>query len=112
MSNKYTTTKCIHSIDILKISDNNSCSIFPLNVYKDMGSTYQEYDDEVKSGAKKEGDVKVAAKGWQEEVVDIDAELTRVFGEVDADVKSEITSHFTDTLKSDYITWVKESKGF
>ena len=77
-------------------------------VWKDRGSTYNEEDDEVKSGAKKVGDVRVAAKGWQEEDYDWDVELNFVFGEANSDVKSAITSAFTDTVKANY---VKLSKG-
>ena len=110
MSDKYTTTKHTHSVDIFRIADGNACAFFPMNVYNDLGSKYLADDSAVKSGAKNEGDVKVAAKGWQEEVIDIDAELTRVFGEVDSNVKSTLTSHFTDTVKADYITWVKANR--
>lgn len=96
------------TIDIRRTSDGHACGFMPKKVWKDMGLTYQAADDEVKSGAKNEGDVKVAAKGWQEEDYDWDAELTRVFGEVDADVKTAITSHFTNDIKA---KWVAREKG-
>lgn len=107
MSTKYEITKHEFSVDVRRLSDSHSCGFMAKNVWEDLGSTYDEEDDEVKSGAKKVGDVKVEAKGWQEEDFDWDAELTRVFGEVDADVKTAITSHFTNDLKAKYVTAVK-----
>ena len=104
MSTKYEITKHEFSVDIMRKSDNHACGFMAKKVWEDMGSTYQSDDNEVKAGTKKEGDVKIAAKGWQEEDYDWDAELTRVFGEVDADVKTAITSHFTDDLKAKYVT--------
>ena len=128
MSTKYEITKREFSVDIMRISDGHACAFMAKNVWEDMGSTYrgdilytyQDQDfgripDGKKVGdvyiagdtlpeGKKVGDVKVAAKGWQEEDYDWDAELTRVFGEVDADVKTAITSHFTDDLKAKYVT--------
>ena len=110
MSNKYEITKHEYSVDVIRKSDGMACGFMAKKVWNDRGSTYNEEDDEVKSGAKKVGDVKVAAKGWQEEDYDWDAELTRVFGEVDADVKSAITSHFTDDVKTKFVTWWKSEK--
>ena len=51
---KYTTTKHEYSIDVMRNSDNFACAFMCSNVWEDMGSTYGEDDDEVKSGAKKE----------------------------------------------------------
>ena len=127
MSTKYEITKHEFSVDVRRISDGHSCGFMAKKVWEDMGSTYQgdilyttqnQNDGLIPDGkkvgdvyiagdtlpeGKKVGDVKVAAKGWQEEDYDWDAELTRVFGEVDADVKSAITSHFTDDLKAKYV---------
>ncbi len=127
MSAKYEITKHKFSIDVMRISDGHACAFMAKNVWEDMGSTYQadilytaedQNNNAIPDGkkvgdvsvpgdtlpeGKKVGDVKVAAKGWQEEDYDWDAELTRVFGEVDADVKSAITSHFTDDLKAEYV---------
>ncbi len=128
MSTKYEITKHEFSVDVRRLSDNHACGFPPKKVWKDMGSRYVAdilyTTEEEKAGiipdgkkvgdvfipgdtlpeGKKVGDVKVAAKGWQEEDYDWDAELTRVFGEVDADVKTAITSHFTDDLKAKYVT--------
>lgn len=100
---KYTTTKHEYSIDILRNSDGHACAFMCSNVWEDMGTTYQEDDDKVKSGDKKEGDVKVAAKGWQQEDWDWDIELQNVFGEVDADLKKELTDYFTSDMKAKYL---------
>ena len=108
MSTKYEITKHSLTVDIRRLSDGHACAFHPKNVWKDMGSHYSEDDSEVKSGAKKVGDVKVAAKGWQEEAYDWDAELKRVFGEVDSDVKTAITSHFTSDVTA---KWIAQQKG-
>ena len=108
MSTKYEITTKAMSVDVRRVSDGHACAFIPKKVWKDMGATYHEDDDEVKSGAKKEGDVKVAAKGWQEEAYDWDAELKRVFGEVDSDVKTAITSHFTSDVTA---KWIAQQKG-
>ena len=104
---KYTTTKQPYSMDIVHNSDNHACGFMCSNVWKDMGSTYNADDDEVKSGAKKEGDVKVAAKGWQQEDYNWDTELNRVFGEVDADLKTALESYFTSDMKAKYLASMK-----
>ena len=99
---KYTTTKHEFSLDVVRNSDNHACGFMCSNVWEDMGSTYLADDDEVKSGAKKEGDVKVAAKGWQQKDWDWDVELKKIFGEVDADLKKELTDYFTSDMKAKY----------
>ena len=109
---KYTTTKHEYSMDVIRNSDNHACGFMCSNVWKDMGeySYYQEDDDEVKSGAKKEGDVKAeisAPKGWQQEDWNWDTELNRVFGEVDADLKKELTDYFTSDMKAKYLEFQK-----
>jgi len=108
MSTKYEITKHSLTVDVRRVSDNHACAFHPKNVWEDMGAHYHEEDDEVKSGAKKVGDVKVAAKGWQEEAYDWDAELKRVFGEVDSDVKTAITSYFTSDVTA---KWIAQQKG-
>ena len=100
---KYTTTKREYSIDVMRNSDGHACAFMCSNVWEDMGTTYQEDDDKVKSGDKKEGDVKVAAKGWQQEDWDWDTELQNIFGEVDADLKKELTDYFTSDMKAKYL---------
>ena len=79
MSTKYEITKHSMSVDIRRLSDGHACAFTPKKVWEDMGSRYDEDDSEGKSGAKKVGDVRVAAKGWQEEDYDWDAELTREY---------------------------------
>ena len=100
---KYTTTKHEFSLDVVRNSDNHACGFMCSNVWEDMGSTYLADDDEVKSGAKKVGDVKVAAKGWQQKDWDWDVELKKIFGEVDADLKKELTDYFTSDMKAKYL---------
>jgi hypothetical protein len=109
---KYSITKQIYSIDVTRNSDNHACGFMCSNVWEDMGqyTFYTADDDEVKSGAKNEGDVKAevsAPKGWQQEDWDWDAELQRVFGEVDADLKKELTDYFTSDIKSKYLAFMK-----
>tara|TARA_X000001382_G_scaffold130741_1_gene126722 strand:- start:99 stop:428 length:330 start_codon:yes stop_codon:yes gene_type:complete len=104
MSTKYEIIKQEFSVDVVRKSDGHACGFMAKRVWQDLGSTYQSDDNEVKAGTKNEGDVRVAAKGWQEEDYDWDVELTRVFGEVDADLKTALTSHFTDDLKAKYVT--------
>ena len=94
-------------MDVVRNSDNHACGFMCSNVWEDIGSTYNADDDEVKSGAKKEGDVKVAAKGWQQEDWNWDTELNRVFGEVDADLKTALESHFTSDMKAKYLASMK-----
>ena len=57
---KYTITKNEFSMDVIRNSDNHACGFMCSNVYEDGGeyTFYEADDDEVKSGAKKEGDVK------------------------------------------------------
>tara|TARA_R100001480_G_scaffold99041_1_gene103246 strand:+ start:144 stop:452 length:309 start_codon:yes stop_codon:yes gene_type:complete len=52
---------------------------------------------------KKFGDVKKAGRGWVQEDWNWDTELQNVFGEVDADLKKELTDYFTDDMKAKYL---------
>ena len=111
---KYTVTKHEFSVDVIRNSDNHACGFMCSNVWEDMGDyTYYKADDEeVKSGAKKEGDVKeeiAAPKGWQQEDYNWDTELQSVFGEVDADLKKELTDYFTTDMKAKYLANEKAS---
>tara|TARA_A200000113_G_C8704789_1_gene303152 strand:+ start:317 stop:658 length:342 start_codon:yes stop_codon:yes gene_type:complete len=104
---KYTTTKNEYSMDVVRTSDGHACAFMCSNVWEDMGAYtyYTADDDEVKSGAKNEGDVKAeisAPKGWQQEDYNWDTELNRVFGEVDSDLKKELTDYFTTDIKAKY----------
>jgi hypothetical protein len=105
---KYELTGKLYSMDVVRTSDSHACAFMCSNVWKDMGAyTYYEADDdEVKSGAKKEGDLKAeisAPKGWQQEDWNWDTELKRVFGEVDVELKTALESHFTSTMKANYL---------
>ena len=109
---KYTITKHDYSIDVIRNSDNHACAFSCSYVWKDMGeyTYYQEDDDEVKSGAKKEGDVKAEVRkpeGWKQEDYNWDNQLQNVFGEVDADLKKELKDYFTSDMKAKYLEFEK-----
>lgn len=109
---KYTITKQMYSMDVMRTSDNHACGFMCSNVWEDMGdhTYYTADDDEVKSGAKKEGDVKAttrAAEGWKQEDWNWDTELNRVFGEVDSDLKTALESYFTSDMKAKYLASMK-----
>ncbi len=111
---KYTITKHEFSIDVTRNSDNHACGFMCSNVYEDGGdySYYEAEDAEVKSGEKKEGDLKAEIRkpeGWKQEDYNWDDELQRVFGEVDADLKKEITDYFTTDMKAKYLANQKGS---
>ena len=111
---KYTVTKHEFSVDVIRNSDSHACGFMCSNVYEDGGeyTFYEADDDEVKSGAKKEGDVKEEIRkpeGWKQEDWDWDAELQNVFGEVDADLKKELTDYFTTDMKAKYLADQKGS---
>ena len=111
MSN-YKTTKHHYSVDIVRTTDNHAFAAMCSLVYYDGGkhTYYQADDDEVKSGAKNEGEIKEtieAAKGFVQKDYDWDAELKRVFGEVDADIKKELEDYFTSDLKAKYLAYQK-----
>ena len=124
---KYTVTKREHSIDVMRNSDNHACAFMCSQVfyeadylYKDkelytegmsipegkkVGDVYLEAD--TLPEGKKFGDVKQAGRGWVQEDFDWDTELNRVFGEVDADLKKELTDYFTSDIKAKYLAWMK-----
>lgn len=109
---KYTITKNEFSVDVIRNSDNHACGFMCSNVYEDGGdyTFYKADDDEVKSGAKKEGDIKEEirkSEGWKQEDWDWDTELQNVFGEVDADLKKELTDYFTTDMKAKYLATQK-----
>ena len=53
------------------------------------------------------GDVKEAGRGWVGEDYNWDNELQKVFGEVDADLKKELTDYFTSDMKAKYLVFQK-----
>ena len=109
---KYTLQKNEHSVDVIRNSDGHAKAFMCSNVWRD-GGEYTHYtadDDEVKSGAKKEGDVKAEVRkpeGWKQEDYNWDNELQNVFGEVDADLKKELTDYFTSDMKAKYLEYEK-----
>lgn len=111
---KYSITKKEFSIDVVRNSDNHACGFMCSNVWEDGGefTFYEAEDAEVKSGAKKEGEIKStirASEGWKQEDYNWDNELQRVFGEVDADLKKELTDYFTSDMKAKYLAYEKGS---
>ena len=109
---KYTTTKQMYSVDVVRNSDGHACGFMCAKAIRDAGeyTYYTADDDEVKSGSKKEGDVKAEIsppKGWSIADWNWDDELNRVFSEVDADLKKELTDYFTDDMKAKYLEYMK-----
>ena len=126
---KYTTTKHEFSIDVIRNSDNHACGFMCSNVFWEADELYmdeilyQEGDfipegkkvgdvameaDTLPEG-KKFGDVKEAGRGWVGEDYNWDNELQKVFGEVDADLKKELTDYFTTDMKAKYLANQKGS---
>ena len=120
---KYTINKNEYSVDIVRTSDNHACAFMCSNVFHDADLLYTDnilYTEDVvipqgkKVGdvwieadtlpeGKKFGDVKVAGRGWVQEDWDWDVELKKAFGEVDADLKKELTDYFTTDMKAKYL---------
>ncbi|MBL20084.1 MAG: hypothetical protein CMC82_09760 [Flavobacteriaceae bacterium] len=120
---KYTLTKHIYSIDVMRNSDNHACGFMCSNVFHEADELYMDKilytaNDFIPDGkkvgdvmleadtlpeGKKFGDVKKAGRGWVQEDWNWDTELQRVFGEVDADVKKELTDYFTSDVKAKYL---------
>ena len=109
---KYTTTKHTYSIDVMRTSDNHACGFMCSNVWHEPDTLYQDAEgvdgvtireaDTLPEG-KKFGDVKTTGRGWVQEDFNWDTELNRVFGEVDADLKKEISDYFTSDIKAKYL---------
>lgn len=109
---KYKIEKREHSIDVMRNSDNHARAFMCCNVFYEPDLLYvDEHDDgnggtikaDVLPEGKNFGDVKVAGRGWVQEDWDWDTELQNVFGEVDADLKKELTDYFTTDLKAKYL---------
>ena len=128
---KYTTLKQQYSVDITRVSDGLPFAMPCSNIvfegdtlyqgdefftqeHKDKGWIPEGKDvgdvctvgDTIPSG-KKVGDIKVKGKGWISLDWDIGAELERVYGEVDADLKKQLTEYFTEEMKE---ACLKETK--
>ena len=126
---KYTTTKQQYSIDVIRNSDNHACGFMCSNVFWEGDELYRdkilyEEGDFIPEGkkvgdvameadtlpeGKKFGDVKTTGRGWVQEDWNWDTELQNVFGEVDADLKKELTDYFTTDLKAKYLADQKGS---
>ena len=124
---KYTTTKNTHSIDVVRNSDNHACGFMCSNVFWEGDDLYADAvlykeGDNIPEGkkvgdvlieadtlpeGKKFGDVREAGRGWVQEDWNWDTELNRVFGEVDADLKKELTDYFTSDMKAKYLAFQK-----
>ena len=124
---KYTTTKRQFSLDVVRNSDNHACGFMCSKVFWEGDDLYldqvlyQEGDNilegkkvgdvlveaETLPEGKKFGDVKKAGRGWVNDDWNWDEELQRVFGEVDADLKKELTDYFTSDMKTKYMAFMK-----
>ena len=120
---KYTTTKQMYSMDVMRVSDNHACGFMCSNVFYEHDDIYRDKilytaNDAIPDGkkvgdvrveadtlpdGKKFGDIKVAGRGWVQEDWDWDTVLQATFREVDADLKKELTDYFTTDLKAKYL---------
>jgi len=120
---KYTTTKNTYSIDVVRNSDNHACAFMCSNVFNDVDILYTDkilytsadyipsdkkvgdvrIEADTLPDGKKFGDIKVAGRGWVNDDWNWDTELQAAFGEVDADLKKELTDYFTTDLKAKYL---------
>lgn len=99
-------------MDVVRTSDNHACGFMCSKVFHEPDELYTDKivrdgvtvveADTLPSG-KKFGDVKKAGRGWVQEDWNWDTELNRVFGEVDADLKKELTDYFTSDMKAKYL---------
>ena len=109
---KYTITKNKQSVDVVRNADNHACAFMCSKVFHEADELYMDKvtrdgdvvleADTLPSG-KKFGDVKKAGRGWVQEDWDWDVELNKAFGEVDADLKKELTDYFTTDMKAKYL---------
>ena len=124
---KYTTTKQSFSIDVVRNSDSHECGFMCSNVYEDRDELYMDailyqegdvipegkkagdvrFEADTLPEGKKFGDVKTTGRGWVQEDWNWDDELQKVFGEVDAALKKELTDYFTTDLKTKYLAFQK-----
>ena len=128
---KYTTIKHKYSVDISRVSDGFPFAMPCSNIVFEGDSFYQADElfteehktlgyipegknvgdvatvgDTIPTG-KKAGDLKEKGRGWISLDWNIDAELERVFGEVDADLNKDLTEYFTEEMKEECL---KETK--
>ena len=128
---KYTILKHKYAIDITRVSDGLPFAMACSNIVFEGDTLYQgdEYftqehkdkgwipegkdvgdvctvGDTIPPG-KKAGDIKQKGRGWISLDWDIGAELERVYGEVDPDLKKQLTEYFTEEMKE---ACLKETK--
>ena len=108
----YTITKHAFSIDVRRDSDGHACAFMCSNVFNEPDTLYQDAividgvtvrEADTLPEGKNFGDVKTTGRGWIQEDYNWDTELNRVFGEVDATVKTELENYFTSQRKADYL---------
>ena len=108
----YTITKNDFSIDVMRDSDGMACGFMCSNVFNELDTLYHDAvvidgvtirEADTLPEGKNFGDVKTAGRGWVQEDFNWDDELNRVFGEVDATVKTELENYFTSQRKADYL---------
>ena len=120
---KYTTTKHSFSIDVVRNSDSHACGFMCSDVWYENDELYEDkilyqegdfipegkkigdvmFEADTLPEGKKFGDVKKVGRGWVQEDWNWDDELQKVFGEVDADLKKELTDFFTSDMKAKYL---------
>lgn len=115
---KYTLIKHEYSVDVMRNADNHACALMCSKVFHEPDELYTDKividgdviveADTLPSG-KKFGDVKKTGRGWVQENWNWDTELKRVFGEVDADLKKQLTDYFTSDMKTKYLEYRKKS---
>ncbi len=113
---KYTITKHEYSIDVVRNSDRHACALSCSNVWHEPDILYQDAvvingvtvdEADTLPEGKKFGDVKTTGRGWVQEDFNWDTELNNVFGEVDADLKKNLTDYFTTDMKAKYLAFMK-----
>ena len=109
---KYTLQKNEHSVDVIRNSDGHAKAFMCCYVFNDVDLLYEDEQTDAFGGkieadvlpeGKNFGDVKVAGKGWIQRDWDWDVELQSAVGEVDADLKKELTDYFTSDMKAKYL---------
>ena len=123
----YTIIKNNFSIDVTRDSDGHACGFMCSKVFWEGNDVYVDKvlyleGDNIPEGSKvgdvsveadtlpegkKFGDVKKVGRGWVQEDWNWDTELQNVFGEVDADLKKELTDYFTTDMKAKYLAFMK-----
>ena len=113
---KYTVNKNEHSVDVIRNSDNHARAFMCSRVFYEADIFYIDKQTDAFGGTieadvlpsgKKFGDLNKAGRGWVQEDWNWDTELNNAFGEVDADLKKELTDYFTSDMKAKYLAYQK-----